>query len=430
MRGPSQTIAWRGFLLWAVIALTFRGAVVFIGASAIERAEQAGIAEDGSAYYLPLATSLWEGDGFANKDGRPTASHMPGYPLLVAAARWVTASFHGAIMAIQLLSGSLTVGLVFLMATTLTTPWAAHLAALIAVCWPDLVLYAGLNLSENPFLCLALAGGVILSRLLRTGEPATAAMLGLVCGLGVLVRKSMVSFILAWTIAVLVFPATRPPTRRLVNAAVLLAALALTLLPWWGRNLRTFGEFIPLTTKGAHNIYSGTLIRPYYLSDARNDLVTPDPEEQMREEAVAERVHAAGSFGERDRILLRATLDNVLRDPVAQLKHLARKAYFLWQPNVGSRHASRVGFAPVLWLIAAGHWLLVVAGLAGLFHLRSDREAVMTFIVPFLVVTIFHVVVGIGEPRYHLVFLPLLIVSAVALHPGARVNSRTPSRSC
>jgi len=410
-RANTLTTAWV-FLSWVAVALAFRATVAIVAGPALARAEGAGFAEDGSAYYLPLARSLWEGQGFLNTSGEPSAHHMPGYPLLITAARWVTPSFPAAILTVQVLFGSLAVGFVFLLSASLFSRRAAHASAAVALVWPDLVIFGLLNLSDTPFLCVTLCGAWILGRLLDRGRPGLAILLGLLCGFGTLLRESMISFTGAWVLAVLLLPGDRSPWRRALNGLLLIATMCLVLVPWWVRNAATFGEFIPLTTKGAGNIYVGTLIRPYYFSDARNDAVPLEPAARAREEAVTARAHEARSSRDEDRILLGAALDNVRRAPLEQLAHLGRKTYWLWQPNIGPRHADRVGMAPVLWLIAVSHWLLVLAGLAGLWLLRRDRRAVLTLALPFLVVTLFHAVVGIGEPRYHLPLVPILIVAA------------------
>lgn len=399
------------FLAWVLAALAFRTLVAIGGAAALERAEAAGFAEDGTAYYLPLARSLSEGRGFLNSQGAPTAFHMPGYPLLLAAARWVTPSWPAAILSVQVLCGSLIVGLVFLLSASLFSRRAGHASAAIALLWPDLVIYSFLNLSDTPFLCAALACAWIHSRQLRNGTAWLALLLGVGCGVGTLVRESMISFAGAWMIGMLVLPKGLPPIRRGLNLLLVIAATALILLPWWIRNTAVFGEFIPLTTKGARNIYVGTLVRTFNFSDARSETVALDDAERRREEEVDARVNQATTARDKDRLLLAAAFENVRREPLTQLRHLGRKTWFLWQPNIGPRHADRIGMAPVLWLLAVAHWALVILGCAALWILRREPRTVFTLIVPFVLVLLFHVVVGIGEPRYHLPLLPFLIVA-------------------
>jgi 4-amino-4-deoxy-L-arabinose transferase-like glycosyltransferase len=407
-------------LLWTCLALAFRGALAFFGSEALASAERLRFVTDGTEFYTPIAMSLRSGAGYADKYGAPTAQHMPGYPLLIVAARSVVPTYEGAALAVQLVSGSIAVGLVYLLAAAFLQGVAAHGAALIALGWPDLVVYSLLNLSESPFLCFSLTGTLLLLRSMRKGGIAIAALLGAVAGLGLLVRESMIAFILAWTFSLLRAPVSVPPRRRALNAVVMLATIGLTLAPWWLRNLATFGEFIPLSTKGANNIYCGTLVRPYYFSDGRNESIPVPPDEQAREDAVSARIGAAGSFRDRERVWLEAAFENVRREPGRQLWHLARKCYFMWQPNIGPRHIPRVGFAPFLWIAAIAHWMLVGSGTAGLARLRHDRDVLLALIVPLLVVTVFHVVVGIGEPRYHLPLIPTLIVGSLALVAGAR----------
>jgi 4-amino-4-deoxy-L-arabinose transferase-like glycosyltransferase len=401
----------RPFLLWFAAALVLRAGVAVVLGPMLERAEAAGFAEDGSAYYLPLAQSLWEGRGFANADGVRTASHMPGYPLLLVAARAVTPSFGAAIRTVQVVFGSFVVALVFLLTASLLSRRAAHLSAFAALVWPDLILYSLLNLSDTPFMALTLAGAWLLSRQTIRGTGPLAAGLGVTCGLGALVRESMIAFAAAWLLAVLLLPRDAPRPRRTLQGVLMVAAMVLALLPWWVRNATTLGAFIPLTTKGGRNVYAGTLVRPYYFSDARNNALPLPSEERRREDDVEQRAREAPTAREGDRIFLAAAFENLRRDPLGQLAHLGRKLFWLWQPNIAPRHAERLGMAPVFWAIAVAHGLLLVVGGAGLWMMRSDRRALLTLSIPFLWVTLFHAVVGIGEPRYHLALLPILMVA-------------------
>ena len=417
--GADRAYFLRWACIWLMIALGVRTASAVALGSALVRAEKAGIASDGTKMYSPMAKNLAAGNGFCVTPGSPSTSHVPGYPLMVAGVQRIVSSHRAAITIVQVISGTLVVGLTFILTFAFAGPVAAHLAALGATFLPDMVLYSMLNLSDMPFLVFVLLGTLVMLKLLHTPTIGWAVLAGVVIGLGTLVRESMVAFALAWGLMVLAgfFAKGRKVAalQRIALAGGMVIATAIMMTPWWVRNYTTFGEFIPLTTKGALNVYAATRIRPYYMTDARNEGIPLDPEIAKREAAVYERLAESTSMKEADRILFRAAAENWKLDPIAQIKHLGNKLLWLWEANIAPRHAARIGFAPALYLVAGAHYVFSVLGVIGLWMMRRNREAIALLIVPFIVVNLFHVIVGIGEPRYHLPVFPILFVSSAVL---------------
>ena len=412
---------WRAFGLWVAGTLTVRGAAAWLLAGVLSGLVGGEIALDGRIVDAPAAAALVAGEGYAI-DGTPIASHVPGYPLVLALALAVTPSLDVAVLTVQVGGGALVVGLIFWLGTLLFGVQVGHVAAALALVFPDLVAYSLLNLSETPQLLCILVAAAYTVRVLRRAPAWSAATLGLALGLGTLMRESTVLFAGTWWGLLLAVP-WAPPRVRAARVALAAVVFVAVLAPWWLRNSHTFEEFVPLSTKGMKNVYLGTLIRPYPVTDYRNQDLVVEPAELARDRDVNRRAAAATTLAERDRIFLAAADDNLRRDPAGQLLHVSRKFLFLWTPNIAPRHADRVGMPLALWGAATSYFLVLGVGLVGLWRYRRDRDAAIVLLAPLVVNTLFHVVVGIAEPRYHFPVLPaLLIGTSIVLVPLLRAR--------
>jgi 4-amino-4-deoxy-L-arabinose transferase-like glycosyltransferase len=414
-RPASAAFPWRRLFAWVALALLVRGGAALVLGDVLGRADAAGIAHDGVIAYLPLAQSFLAGHGLALEPGQPVASHVPGYPLILSAALGFVGSPAAAVLLIQVLAGSLVVGAIFALATLLVNERVGHIAALLAVAFPDLVVYSLLNLSESPHLLLVGLASLCVLGVLRTGRRDLSLALGAALGAALMVREGTLFVLVLWG-ALLAYAALRQGA--VPRSAPLLLGLGVLafVVPWWIRNYSTFGEFIPLTSKGASNLYQGTMIRPYPVTDYRNSLVDMDPERVARDRAVHRRANAAPTRQERDRILIAGAVANLRADPAGQLLHVGRKLTWLWAPNVGPRHASRIGAPVLLWGVAAVHFAVLGLGLVGLVLVRRRREVLYLLLLPTVLTTAFHMVIGGAEPRYHFSCWPaLLIGTAIAL---------------
>ena len=418
---PMDATGWRAVGLWIGAAVLVRAATGWLLADARARAAAGDIAADGVSVYGPAAVALANGEGYVI-NGSPVTSHVPGYPLVLALVLAVAPSLETAVLTVQVVGGALVGGGIYLLGALLFGSLAGHVAAAIALVFPDLIAYSLLNLSETPQLLCILGAAVLALRVLRGASALTAGALGLALGLGTLMRESTVLFAGIWWALLLAVPWASPRV-RVGRVGIAAAVFVLVLTPWWVRNVRTLGEFVPLSSKGVRNVYLGTLIRPYPVTDYRNRGIVFDPDEVARDQDVRRRANAASTLAARDRVFLEAAVDNVRRDPVGQLGHVGRKAWFLWTPNVAPRHADRVGLPWVLWAAAAFYLGVLGAGLVGLWRARRHRDVVVVLVAPLLVNTLFHVFVGIAEPRDHFPVLPALLIGAAAL-----LTSRLPTR--
>ena len=294
----TELAGWRGFGLWVAGALTVRGAAAWLLAGVLASLAAGEIALDGRTVYAPAAMALVAGEGYVI-DGTPVASHVPGYPLLLALALAVTPSLDAAVLTVQVGGGALAVGLIFWLGTLLFGVRVGHVAAALALVFPDLIAYSLLNLSETPQLLCVIAAAAYTVRVLRGAPAWSAATLGLALGLGTLMRESTVLFAGTWWVLLLAVP-WAPPRVRAARVALAAVVFVAVLAPWWLRNGHTFEEFVPLSAKGMKNVYLGTLIRPYPVTDYRNQDVVVDPAELARARDVNRRAEVATTLAERD----------------------------------------------------------------------------------------------------------------------------------
>ena len=208
---------------------------------------------DAGAYRL-IARNLADGDGYLRPfdlalAGRrvPTAEYPPGYPTLLAAADLVGVGSETGQRLILCGIGGVTVGLVGLIARRLGGDRAGLLAATVAALHPSLWSTDTAPLAESPAAMLAMAAVLAALAVHDHPRPWRWALLGVVAGIGGLVRTEvlLIGLLLiagtAWQLS------SRPWRQRVGLAAVGVVGLVAAVAPWTIRNAVTFGQFVPIS---------------------------------------------------------------------------------------------------------------------------------------------------------------------------------------
>ena len=211
------------------------------------------------------------------------ALRTPGYPLFLAACRWAFGDRGLPARLVQAVLGAVSVAMVERL-TRRAVPgdrpvrgrWTVPLAAAaLAAVEPYTVFTSALLLSEAVFLPLMMAGQWCLAEAWADGERARprrrawawALGMGLASGAAVLVRPSWALFVPA-TLAAWIALAGRG--RRLDAArlaAVAALGAALVMAPWWARNARIYGRFVPTALWAGASLYDGLNPRATGASD-------------------------------------------------------------------------------------------------------------------------------------------------------------------
>ena len=220
-----------------------------------------------SRSYWTLAHSIASGGPY--KYGEARVFRTPGYPLLLAPV-FLVAGEKPSVMsptraqvmwarAQSALFGTLSVAGVWWLGRQLFDARVGLLAAAIAAVYPGAIAMGTLVLSEAPFCPLMLAHLILWTAAWKAPSVRQAILLsvsaGLVAGGATLVRPSWLLFT---PFAVVVgLTAGKDRLRHLSIGAAMLAGLLVAMMPWWIRNARLTGHFVPTTLQVGASLYDG-----------------------------------------------------------------------------------------------------------------------------------------------------------------------------
>jgi 4-amino-4-deoxy-L-arabinose transferase-like glycosyltransferase len=228
----------------------------------------------------PYQVSLWGVPHFALR--------TPGYPLFLAACQGVFGE--RAVLPVRLVQAGLGAGYAWLVERLVRRVEAGGAgqrhsfvsiaaAALVAVD-PYTVALSVLVLSEALFVPLMLAalwGLAVLwppSGVAQQSDEAgrsslVALMTGLAAGSAILVRPSWALFIPAVLLAWIVLSRSLDRRAAVRGALVVSLGVAIAMAPWWIRNARVFGRFIPSALWEGPSLYDGLNPQATGASDMR-----------------------------------------------------------------------------------------------------------------------------------------------------------------
>jgi 4-amino-4-deoxy-L-arabinose transferase-like glycosyltransferase len=367
--------------------------------------------------YLALAKSVAEGRGFTYDPAHQTGTaqqfgRAPLYPLFLATigAGGSYGSSPARVKAVQSVVGALGVWVVGLIALRAAGPAAGALAAALAAVYPPLVWICAYVLSEALYSVLALGAVLLLDvgtdhademRSARAGG-ALALIAGLLCGLAILTRPSMLFFLplaVAWLVR----------RRRGVMAIALVAACLAVLGPWTARNVRTYGRFVLVASEGGVTFWTGN----HPLARGEGDLAAnPD---LKRAELAFRQSHPGLTAEEREPLYYRDALSYIAAHPGAWLWLLVKKAFYTVVP-VGpsyTLHSTRYVAATLV-----SYLLVLPFAIVGATRLLGSRTA-PTALLLLAASAVLVCLVFFPQERFRIpVIDPTLIVCAAAA--GAR----------
>lgn len=385
----------------------------------------------------------------------PEVIRTPGYPMFVAI---IYKLFGVGQVAVALAQIALFVGislLVFAMARRLTSERTAWLAALFTALFPAIPYFVPLVMTE---VWTTLWFTVTMSLAIRTLDdrrPRTFVMLGIAAGITALSRPAFVLFPFALAaVGIVVLPFVRRARwPSPINWTTMLAAFAVTMLPWFAYNYVTLGSFTLSPAGGVgRGIWEGSWQATWSgrLQDELTDLAGEVDDRDTLDRRVAAVAAREGlpagpmldyvhqwkdirriwteptEANERararvaaDREYLRVGLENIRRNSSAHLvRRLARGVFILWAGEIPIRYSDinrmppaiiRIGWAIQALIFAAAMYGLVVFARSG----RADAAALLA--APIVYVTAVHFPL-LKEARQSLPALPtVLLLATVAL---------------
>ena len=213
-----------------------------------------------------LALNLDAGKGYAVTPGHPTAFRAPGFPLFVAGLYRISYQNYPLAYVSLCIVGALTCLATYLLAWQLLSEEMARLTGFLAAIYLPYVYFSSVFLSEVLFALCVAVGLWLLLRYFENPSVKLLVAAGLSMGYAALTRPIAVLFPLFLFPALWAAPGTRG-WRPLARMAILLAATAVVMLPWWIRNYEVFHRFVPTTTNGGSTFYG-----------SNNDVVLHDHE--------------------------------------------------------------------------------------------------------------------------------------------------------
>ncbi len=269
--GKARAVRW---ILLLGLAFGLRVAAAFAVQWYADRNKTPCVFGD-TAIYRDLAAALVEGRPYRvdQWDVPHVALRTPGYPAFLALCRLLFGPGLLPARIVQALLGTLSVGLVGLLATCFasedrrgsTAWWAACLAALD----PYLIVLSALALSEALFLPLMMGSLWAITatwparredwgKTEAADKPVRlAALAGLLMGLAVLTRPSWLAYVAALLVIRVVCGGRGELRRSLRISGVMALVFGLVMLPWWVRNGSELGRFVPTALWVGASLYDG-----------------------------------------------------------------------------------------------------------------------------------------------------------------------------
>jgi len=372
--------------------------------------------------YADIAVELERGNGFAlGPDAtQPASNYSPGLPLFVSGLYALTGGVHERMARLVLaLIGTLAVLFSYLIGRRLSGQLAGLVGAAAVAIYPALLEYQGMLMGEP--LAATLLSGAVLAMLWAAGtdgrRPAGGWLApGLLLGALALVRPEYLA--ISFPIAVVVFARRGRDEWRagLAQALIMLAGLAIVVVPWTVRNEVALGRFVPISTGGGQVLFAGS----YMPSGGEPEKVGEEvlkrhpelrrglPRDPRLEQILAALAHQRYPGREADAALAKMgrerLWDDVSQEPVEYAGFLASKLWLIW--GYGPRD---VMHAPA-W--AVFHWLLLALGLLGLGVLGYRRRWEAALLATALLAATAIGLLLVASPRRALVTLPLLATLA------------------
>jgi 4-amino-4-deoxy-L-arabinose transferase-like glycosyltransferase len=201
-------------------------------------------------YYTAESFYLSRGHFFPVLFGSaPDATHPPLTSLVLVPATyfWGLSSEIPQQMTMAVL-GVAVVMLVGLLGRAVVGPWVGLMAAFLAAVYPNFWIPSGIVMSETLSMLLMVLILLATYALLRHPTWTNAALLGLACGIEILVRAELVLFVPFLLVPAALACREMSWRRRLALVGVGAAVCLVSVMPWVGRNLASFHDTTTIST--------------------------------------------------------------------------------------------------------------------------------------------------------------------------------------
>jgi 4-amino-4-deoxy-L-arabinose transferase-like glycosyltransferase len=367
-------------------------------------------------YYLIQSLVMSTGHFFPVVFGHgPDAAHPPLTAMSITPATYLFGLHPGytpqrLTMAVL---GAAVVLFVGILGRALAGPRVGLLAAAVAAVYPNMWIPNGIIMSET--LTMLVMALILLAayRLMRAPTWGNAVLLGLGCGVEILVRAELILLLPFLLVPAALTARNVAWRRRLVLAALGIVVAGLVVGPWVGRNLVSFRDTTILSTGegplllGANcpKTYSGPLLG-FWNAVCSID-VRPAPEQSVESTLQYDKAKSYMTH-------------HLSRLPVVALARVGR-VWDFYEPlqmvdfDVNEGRPIPASFAGLL-----AYWVLLPFAVVGAVALRRRRLKIWPFVVVAGLVTVI-AATGYGAVRFRAEFeVPLVILAATGLAATGR----------
>ncbi|MEA2364140.1 MAG: hypothetical protein QOD71_3285 [Thermoleophilaceae bacterium] len=367
-------------------------------------------------FYQTSASNLADGHGYTQVLGEATAKRPPGFPFLLGLAYKVVGTHVKLGLALNVVLGAATALLLYLLAREAMGRSAGLVAGVGFAILPAPIFFTGLWLPETTFIFMIV--GFLALAVFLPERRWTPVALGVTAGLAAL-TKGEGALLCVIPLAMWWGQGTRGAWLR--RTALLLVAMALTLLPWTIRNAIEMDAFIPVATNADTMLWAG------HNSEA-NGGVTYPPKSLL--DRIPKRLNSTQNEVEEARLLRREAIHWAIRNPHKELGLIPRKlialadstalVFPIWFNTSADRE---LGTSSVLVFSVLGDGLdyflllvtlasLLVIGARRLWHFHRLMRGVLAYLAASLVTYGF---VYYGQFRFRVPLEPLMLLVATPL---------------
>lgn len=309
---------------------------------------------------------------------------------------------------IQILGGSVTVVLAYLIGKKVFRPATAFLAALMLVFYGTITFYEGQLLMLWMGTLLNMSMLYVLHSTGEGGAKKKYLFAGILLGLSALARANVLIFlpiVLVW-----IFLAENK--RKKESALVLVAATMVTVLPATVHNLVVTSDFVPITHNGGVNFYIGNsppATGIFYPPDGV-DFVTDATTRGYVERILGSDLKPS----QVSRYWYRMAFDFIREHPLKELSLLLRKCALVLNgyeiPQIESFDLSKKQYS-TLRLLFVNFWILISLGIVGMIYsLKSWRKCFL--LCGYILSLLFSIVLFFVTARYRIQVVPVLCLFA------------------
>ncbi|MCH8025169.1 MAG: glycosyltransferase family 39 protein [Chloroflexi bacterium] len=390
-----------------------------------------------SVFYHLVAAHLAEGGGYTNPfTFLPTAQFAPGYPFFLTGLYWLFGPHLTVAEVANAALGAATVGVVYLLALRLFDSISARIAAVLLAVFPGQILFASVVYSEILFTFLFVLG-LLLALLAREQSPdgrwRWLIAFGLIVGAASLVRGAGLALLI---IGPAYWALTRLDWRGTVQwSALAIVGAGLLIAPWTVRNLITMDAPLLISSSAGINFWQG-----HHEGASGGDDGSVEPLLERYGPFTAPGAEVAMSNGG-----YREGLRFAVANPGEELVLIGKKfrALYLDGDSIaldinewsGQRPFIAPGLRSALARLSSMFYYAVffVAMFAPLRWAMQRGQGPLLPLIAFTILTLGHVVLFFGSPRYHFPMIPLFCLLAgwaLAALPlfRARLAVRSPRR--